>query len=311
MEAKRAIANQIAGEHELMKKVVAGGSNSVQLASSIAKKLGVQFTPLKVLKFPDKSLYVRFLVPVKNAEVILVQSMHAHASQALVEILFACYTARRLGAKKVTLVCPYLAFMRQDKEFRPGECISAQVMAKLISSCCDKLVTIDAHLHRIHDLQDIFGIPTQHLTSNNLIAEYAHKHWKNAVIIGPDGESNQWAEAIAQKLHSSVTVLKKKRYSSETVRIKLKTTLDLRGKTVILVDDIISTGHTLLEPIKQIKQHKPKKIICIGVHGILAENALEKLQKTGAEVVTTNTITNPVAKIDVSELLAAELRVLQ
>ena len=145
------------------------------------------------------------------------------------------------------------------------------------------------------------------MSANEAIAKYIQKNIKNAVIIGPDSESYQWAEAIAEKIHLHAIILKKKRYTSRHVSIKVKKGIDFKGKNVVIVDDIISTGHTMIEPIKQIKKLGAKKVYCIGVHGLFVENALKLLKKLGATVITTNTIQNPAAKIDLSEAIAKQL----
>ena len=121
-------------------------------------------------------------------------------SVSLLNILFAAETAKDLGAKKVILAAPYLAFLRQDKRFHPGEAITSKIMAKLLNHSIDKIITIDPHLHRYKSLNEIFSIPTKRLTANGAIADYIRRNFKNPVIIGPDEESYQWARKIAEKI---------------------------------------------------------------------------------------------------------------
>ena len=228
---------------------------------------------------------------------------------SLFDIVFAAETAKDLGAKKVILAAPYLAYMRQDKRFHPGEAVSSRIMAKLLNNSVDKVITIDTHLHRYRSMKEVFKIPAKNLTANLLIADVVKKKYKNTIILGPDWESYQWAEAIAKRIGVESTVLEKTRYSSRHVTSKMVKKVDIKGKTVVIVDDIISTGHTIAEAAKKAKSLGARKIVAIGVHGLLVENAVSKLKKAGvSEVVTTNCIEHPTNKIDVTGLLADELK---
>ncbi|MEK6938674.1 MAG: ribose-phosphate diphosphokinase [Nanoarchaeota archaeon] len=283
--------------------------NSINIAKKIATKLKAKYSPLTIGAFPDGDLYLKFNCEVKGQTVIIVQSFQPHPDQSLFDCIFAAETAKDLGAKKVILVAPYLSYMRQDKRFNPGECVSSQVMAKLINHSFDRLITIDPHIHRYKSLRDIFTIPTIKLTSNPLIGEYVRKHFSKEVIIGPDWESYQWAEDIAKHIHVHATVLKKTRFSSRHVEVKMIHPIEIKGKNVMIVDDIISTGHTIAEAAKEAKKLGANKIYAIGVHGLLVENALDKLKKAGVNgVITTNCIEHSSNRIDVTPLLVEALR---
>ncbi|MEK6857649.1 MAG: ribose-phosphate diphosphokinase [Nanoarchaeota archaeon] len=290
-----------------MKRIIVGCSNSKELAKKIAKTTSSEYSELLTRRFPDGELYLKFQCNIKGAEIVLVQSMHPNPDQAMMEAIFASNTAKELGAQKIILVAPYLAYMRQDKRFHEGECKSNSIMAKLLS-CTNKLITIDPHLHRISSLKEIFNTSALSLTANHLLAKFIEKNYKNSIILGPDMESYQWAEGIALEAHEEAIVLRKKRYSSRQVRIILREPEKVRGKTVVIIDDIVSSGHTMIEAVKQCIKAKAKKVCCVCVHGIYAENALQKILSAGAkEVVSTNTIENKTSKIDVSELVAKAL----
>ena len=302
--------------------MIIGCSNSKRLAKNIARKSRQEYSELIIKKFPDGETYLRFKTDVKNKkskrffkpqnnilsnkEIVLVNSCHPNPNDALIELLFAAQTAKELGAKKVTIVASYIAYLRQDKRFHEGECKSNSIIAELLN-CADELITIDPHLHRIKSLNDIFKIKTKRLSANKAIADFIEQNHKNALIIGPDEESYQWAEKIAEEINSHAIILRKKRYNSRSVRIKLKQDVDFKNKDVVIVDDIISTGHTMIEPIKQLKQKGVKKITCICVHGLFVEDALERLKRLGVDVISTNTIESKVSKIDVSKLVADNL----
>lgn len=286
--------------------VVIAGPNCDALARKVSRKMGASFSRLVTKNFPDGELYVRIKADVKGKRVVIVSSMHPSPNLALLTTVFAVHTAKRLGAKKVIVVSPYLAFMRQDKEFHKGECISAHVMARLLDAA-DAVYAIDPHLHRIKDLQDIFSSKGRRLSANDVLAKYIRTHHPKSIIIGPDEESYQWAEMIAQKVDRHAVMLRKKRYTSYSVRIKLKEDVDFKGRNVVIVDDIISTGHTMVEPIRQLKRRGVKHITCVCIHGVFAEGALKMLRGLGAKVVSTNTIPNPVSKIDVSSVISETL----
>jgi ribose-phosphate pyrophosphokinase len=289
--------------------IITSCGNSINLAKSIAKKLKCKFSPLTIGAFPDGDLYLRFNTPVKGKKVVIVQSFQPHPDMSLFDIVFAAETAKDLGAKKVILVAPYLAYMRQDKRFNAGEAVSSRVMAKMLNNSVDKLLTIDPHIHRYKSLKDIFTIPAKYVTSNMLIADYVNKHFKNEIIIGPDWESYQWAEAIAKKINVQATVLKKERLSSRHVEVKMVKPIEIKGKNVVIVDDIISTGNTMIKAAKAATKLGAKSVSAIGVHGLFVENGYEKMRKAGfKKIVTANTIKHKTNGIDVSSLLVEELK---
>lgn len=290
-----------------MKTIVVGGSNSKKLAKSVAKRIKAEYSELFQDRFPDGELRIRFMDDVKGKHVVLIDGLLPQPNEHLMAAVFAIHTAKDLGAKKVTFVAPYLAYMRQDKRFHDGECVSAHVMARLLSEA-DHVLAIDPHLHRIKRLQDIFSTKADSLTADPVFADYLKKTHPNAIIMGPDGESSQWAKTIADRIGLESVILSKKRYTATKVRTIIHAPPEhFRGRDVVIVDDIISTGNTMIEPIKQLKAFGAKKITCVAVHGVFALNALQRLRKLGANVISTNTIDNPVSKIDIAPLIADAL----
>ena len=283
------------------------GCSHGKLAKNIAKRPKKPYSELNVRKFPDSELYLRYMKDVKGKIVVLVQSFYGQISDCIIEVLFAAKTARDLGAKKVFLIAPYFPYLRQDSRFNPGECLSIKVLSEMISDCFDKVFIIDPHLHRETDLHHLFSISSKKLTSNHYTAQYIKKNIKNPLIVGPDWESYKWARKVAEEIGCDHVILEKKRISGRKVKITLNKKINISGKNIIFVDDIISTGHTILEAAKNLRKLGAKKFICIGVHGIFVENALEKLKKANINVITTNTIPNKKAKIDISELIGKEL----
>tara|TARA_Y100000310_G_C20571200_1_gene758129 strand:- start:300 stop:1190 length:891 start_codon:yes stop_codon:yes gene_type:complete len=287
-----------------MEIIITTCGNSEDIAKSLARKLKARYSPLKISSFPDGDIYLKFNMSLKNKRLIIVQSFQPHSDMSLFDVIFAAETAKDLGAKKVILVAPYLAYMRQDKRFHSGEAISSRIMAKLLNNSVDRIITIDPHLHRYKSLKAIFKIPAKRLTANSLISKYIRDNIKFPVIIGPDWESYQWAEFIAKQVGCDSTVLEKTRFSSRNVKEKMKKKVHCKGMDVVIVDDIISTGHTIAEAAKKARKMGAKSVTAIGVHGLFVEKAIDKMKKAGVtKIVTTNCIEHRTNKIDVTPLL--------
>ena len=289
--------------------IITSCGNSVSIAKSLARKLHAKYCHLDISAFPDGDIYLKFNSSLKGQQVVIVHSFQPHPDMSLFDVIWAAETAKDLGAKKVILIAPYLAYMRQDKRFNPGEAVSSRIMAKLLNKSIDKIITIDPHLHRYKSLKDIFTISSIKLTANNVIADYIQRNIKNPVIIGPDNESYQWAESIAKNIKVQSTVLEKTRFSSHHVSVKIINPIPLKGQNVVIVDDIISTGHTMAEAAKKAHKQGAKSITAVCVHGLFAGDALEHLAKAGvSKVVSTNTIKHKTNGIDVTSLLVSELK---
>jgi ribose-phosphate pyrophosphokinase len=292
--------------------VVVGLSNSNGFEKGISKYLKAKIISFNSEKFPDGEWHLRFNGRVKGKKVLLVQSLSVpDVNDELIELLFAAIGAKQEKAKKVIAVIPYLAYMRQDKEFHAGEVISAKAMAKLINQNLDGLITVDPHLHRIKKMNEVFKIPSKAVTSVPAIAEFVKKKFskKDTVIVGPDWESFQWARHVAKKIGFKAIIFRKERFSARRVKVHYSKEFDLKGKKVIIIDDMISTGHTMIEAIKELKKKKPKAIYCLCVHAILTENAEKKILKAGAKkIYSCNTIPSKTNAIKLEKLVAEEIK---
>ena len=288
-------------------------SHGRHLGTLITKKLknfyksNASHTFLATSKFPDGELHVRFERSLKKETVVLVQSFYKEINDCIVEAVLAAKTAAQLGAKKLILVAPYFPYLRQDKRFHAGEAISQNIVGSLVGAYFDEVYVIDPHLHRTRSLERIFKIKVVKLTSNPLIVNYIKKNIKNPVIIGPDEESYKWARHVADSIGAESRILRKKRYSSYHVEVRLNKKINLNGRNAVIVDDIVSTGHTILETAKILKKLKARSVYCICVHGIFVGDSLNKLKKAGIKIISANTIPNKMAKIDVSEIIAKSL----
>ena len=288
--------------------IIISCSHGKHLGYKVAKRLKAQHSELFVKKFPDDELLIRFNANLKGSSVVLVQSFYGNISDCIVELVLASATAKDLGAKKIILAAPYFPYLRQDKRFRNGESVSHGIIAKLIEKYADEILIIDPHLHRKKSLSQIFKIKATKLTANSLISNYIKNHIKNPIIIGPDEESYKWARSVAEMINAESRILEKKRYSSYHVEVKLNKKIDLKNKNAVIVDDIVSTGHTIMEAAKLLRKSGAKNIYCICVHGIFANGSLKKLTKVKIKVISTNTIPNKVAKIDVSGVVSMSIK---
>lgn len=222
----------------------------------------------------------------------------------ILPLLFAAETAKELGAEKIGLIAPYLAYMRQDKQFYPGEGVTSKYFATMISQYFDWMITIDPHLHRRRSLSEIYSIPTYVLHATAPIAKWIKANVPDPVIIGPDMESEQWVTEVAKGVQAPFMILEKKRKGDHEVEISMPNMDKYRTRIPILIDDIISTAKTMIEAVKHLKNLKMKPPICIAVHAVFSEEAYSDLLNTGVEtVVSCNTIKHPSNRIDVADLI--------
>ncbi len=224
-------------------------------------------------------------------------------------LLFAASTARELGAARVGLVAPYLGYMRQDKRFNEGESITSVHFAKLISHYVDWLVTVDPHLHRRKSLDDIYSVPSIVVHAAPLLAQWISANVDSPVLIGPDSESEQWVSEVARGANAPWLVLEKVRRGDRDVSVSIPDITALRGRTPVLVDDIISTARTMMAAVRHLTGQGLAAPVCIGVHAIFSGDAHAELLSAGAaRIVTTNTIPNSSNAIDLTPAIADALR---
>lgn len=278
-------------------------------ARALARTLGAAIGQLELRAFPDGESYLRFGGDLSGCTLAIVCTLD-HPNDKMLPLLFAAATARELGAAKVGLVAPYLAYMRQDRRFKPGEAVTSRAVAELLSNAFDWLVTVDPHLHRYSSLNEIYRIPTRVVHAASPISEWLKANIANALIIGPDSESEQWVSTVAKDAGAPYTVLEKIRQGDRDVEISIQNLGDLGGRTPVLVDDIISTGRTMLETIRLLKAREPAAPVCVAVHGLFTADAYEALIGAGARVVTCNTVHHASNAIDVHGAMAAAVRLL-
>lgn len=275
-----------------------------RLAQDLASQAGAELGVLETRRFPDGETYLRFASDVAGRDVGLVCTLARPDPQALA-LIFAARTARALGAARISLIAPYLAYMRQDNAFRAGEAVTSVQFAALLSAEVDRLITVDPHLHRHKALGEIYSIPAEALHAAPLLRAWITANAAEPLIVGPDAESEQWARAIAGT--APVVVLEKVRRGDREVEIRFPDLGPWRGRQPVLVDDIASSGHTLIAAARGLAERGFPPPLCLVVHALLADDAYAALSSVTAKIVSTDTVPHSSNGISVAPLIAAAL----
>lgn len=290
-----------------MKPIIFSLFDNSEIPQEIAAACEFELGNIVLRPFPDKETYVQIKSTVKDRTVVMFATLN-NPNHKLAPLIFAAETARELGAKEIILIAPYLPYMRQDKQFNPGEGVTSKYFASLISKSFDKLITVDPHLHRRRSLDEIYTTPSTVLHASDAVARWINKQIEHPVLVGPDQESLQYVADVAQRIQAPFIVLKKIRKADRHVEISVPQIEQYKSCTAVLVDDIISTGHTMAETAKHLINLKMKPPVCVGIHGVFAEKGYETLMDAGVErVVTSNSIHHSSNAIDLSPMLAKAL----
>lgn len=275
-------------------------------AMHMARLLQARLSPLGWRRFPDGESLVTIEPNLAGADVIVLAGLRSPDTAALA-LRFAAETAREFGARSVGLVAPYLPYMRQDKRFHPGEAVSAPLFSRFLEQSVDWLVTVDPHLHRNPSLDVLFKIPAHNVAAAPAMADWLLANVPDAILIGPDSESAQWVADIAERARVPFQVLTKIREGDRAVRVSLPDPIAARGRTPVVVDDIVSSGHTMIETLKHLAALGLSPATCLVTHAVFAEDAYEHLIAAGAQrVVSTDTIPHPASNaIAMAPLLAS------
>jgi ribose-phosphate pyrophosphokinase len=291
-----------------MSKIVFAYPGNELMAKSIRNGLDGLLGEMEMRHFPDGETYVRLITDVLEHDVIVVATMHRPDDKFL-SLMFMLRLLRDGGASRITLVSPYLAYMRQDKQFKPGEALTSTYFSELLSPFIDEMVTVDPHLHRHHAMSEIYSANATVLHASHSISSWIKASVSNPLLIGPDSESEQWVSKVARDAGSPYVVLSKERHGDRQVNISIPEIDAYKNHSPVLVDDIISTAHTMIETVKKLLAVGFSKPICIGVHAIFADNSFQELLDAGAErIVTCNTIPHGSNSIDLSPIIIKALR---
>ena len=287
--------------------VILGFPDDRAPARRLASRLGLQYADVVLHHFPDGESLVRLPGPLPT-RVVLYGSLD-RPNQRLIELELAAATALELGAEHLTLVAPYLCYMRQDTAFHPGEAVSQRIIGALLARHFDTLITVDPHLHRTHALSDAVPVRRAIATSAApVMADWLAARGGQPLLIGPDEESQQWVSAIALAAGLEHGVARKRRLGDRQVRIDLPA-LAVAGRKVVLVDDVVSTGHTLLEATRELFAAGAASVSVLVTHALFVEDAIGRLETAGiSDICTTDSVTHRTNKLHLDKLLASALR---
>ena len=281
-----------------------------KLGERVAEEISGDLAAGVIRSFPDGETYVRILSPVEGRPVILAGTLDQPNQRAL-PLMMVARTLRDLRPLSMGLATPYLPYLRQDARFHPGEGLTSRYFGELLSGLFDWLVTVDPHLHRLDTLRGTYSIPHRLVSSGAAVARWVGAQVPNPLLVGPDEESEQWVEPIAAAGGFRRVILKKERSGDFDVEVSALPVGDAppggwASYTPVLIDDIISTGRTMVEAIKSLQDAGMPAPICLGIHGLFVEDAREVLETAGAaRVVTCNTVAHETNQIDVLPDLAA------
>jgi len=273
------------------------------VARALADRAGAELGAIETRRFPDGEAYVRLISAVEDREVAIVCTL-ARPDDQFLSLVFAAQTARELGARRVELIAPYLAYMRQDKRFKDGEAVSSTHFARLLSQSFDGLVTVDPHLHRRNSLGEIFTIPARVEHAAPLLADWIKDNVADPLVVGPDAESEQWVAAVAARAGAPHIVSTKTRRGDRDVSIDLPDLSAVRGRRAVLVDDIVSSGRTMIETARKLATAGMAKPVCVAVHALFADQSYAELLSLCERVVSTDTVPHASNAISVAALLA-------
>jgi ribose-phosphate pyrophosphokinase len=274
-------------------------------AKRLADALGVGLQPVDLHTLPDGES----LPSVRGAtETVLLYRSLARPDAKLMPLLLACDALRRAGARRLVLVAPYLPYLRQDAVFQPGQPLSRDVFGALLGSRFERIVTVEPHLHRTPDLTPVFaGTPVAALSAAGLLAARIGTAG-DPIIVGPDAESAPWVARIAETLGAPHLVLRKLRRGDREVELDKPAGASVAGRQVVIVDDICSTGGTLIGAVRQLRAAGAASIEAAVVHALFKPGVGASLQRMGVRsVISTDACPHPSNRIHLAGLMAEAL----
>ncbi len=277
---------------------VVGGTASKKVAEDIAKDLKASLIKTISKRFPDDELYIRILDNISNKDVVIVQTTYPDPN--IIELFLLQNAVKEAGARKITVVIPYIGYGRQDKKFETGEPISAKAIAELISLQADKVITVDPHKQHI---LDFFTIPAFSCSAVPELAKYLCKKEVD-LVLAPDKGALERAKQASKIIDCDFDYMEKTRIDGTTIEIKPKN-LEAQNKNVAIIDDIISTGGTMEKSIQELKKQGAKNIFVACTHGLFAGEAIKKIISAGCnEIISTDTIKSDFSKVKIAPCIS-------
>ena len=291
----------------LVKFAVIAGSASKDLGKRIARRLKAPYVEAKTRVFPDGESKITFGRIQKNSIILVVQSTYPPVDTNLLQALSIISQARN-ASSKIYAVIPYMGYARQDRQFLSGEVVTMAIVARMLQTAgAKKIVVVDIHSKIA---LNHFKIPKENVSAIPELAKYFKKmKLKNALVVSPDMGGALRAKKFAALLNTDFITLKKSR-NRKTGKVLIQSSkVDVRGKDLILVDDIISTGGSVIKAAQFLKRQKCKRVFVACTHGLFVDNAEKRIKKAGvARIISTNTIPGNTSKVDVSRVIAGSIR---
>jgi ribose-phosphate pyrophosphokinase len=285
---------------------VFGFPEGAAAAERLAVALGVPFHEIELRRFPDGESLVR--VPQGTRHGAIFRALD-RPNEKLVEIVLAAEALRGQGAEQVTLVAPYLPYMRQDRAFRPGEAVSQQVIGRWLADHFTTIVAVDPHLHRTDDLTGVFaGAEMITLTATGLLGEALKGAPAETLVLAPDEEAGRLAQEVAGPLGLAAQVATKTRHGDREVEIALPE-VDWSGRPVVIVDDVVSTGGTLAACARLVAEAGAARIEALAVHALYDDRVAATLAAAGiARLRSCDGVPHPTNAIELAPLIADALK---
>ncbi|MFN8643973.1 MAG: ribose-phosphate diphosphokinase [Candidatus Binatia bacterium] len=280
--------------------------DALAFARRLAAALRRPLRPVALRHFPDGESLVR-VDHRAGDDAILVRALH-DPNAKLVEVILAADALRHAGARHLTLVAPYLPYMRQDARFAPGEPISQRIIGALLGGLFERVLTVEAHLHRVRRLAEVVPGAARSLSAAPAVAAWVTRHAPDALLVGPDAESAAWVRAVARRAGVRCVVGDKARLGSRRVRLTLPP-LPAGHRRAVLLDDIASSGATLAASARLLRRAGCTAVDVVVVHALCAPGALQRIRRAGVRrIVSCDTVPHRTNAIAVAPLLAAALR---
>ncbi len=278
-------------------------------AQQLAEQLSIPCRTIMLHHFPDGESKITLPAEL-DKEIILYRTLN-NPNEKLVELFLVAKALRQCSVKRLTLVAPYLCYMRQDKAFEPGELISQSLLGGMLAELFDDLITIDPHLHRINHLNE--AVPIKNaiaLTATGLFADYLLEMKGDPFLLGPDEESRQWVEEIAARGAFDFDVSRKERRGDRDVSIQLPER-SLAGRDVVIVDDVVSTAKTLMGAVEQLKERGVGRISVLVSHALFAGDSEQALRKLGVDsIVSSDSVPHATNAVRLAPIIAQAIRAL-
>jgi len=276
-------------------------------AQRLAKRLNAPLAEVSLHHFPDSESFIQ--LPSSLPEHVIVCRSLNQPNDKLIELLLCATTARELGVKRLTLVAPYLSYMRQDFANQPGVAVSQRIIGKMLANLFDDVLTVDPHLHRISSLDQAIPIKNAiSLTAADEIGRFLKRKLDYALLLGPDSESEQWVATIANKIGFDYCIAQKERQGDKDIEMILPGN-NFVNKTIVIIDDMASTGRTLGKAAELLQAAGAGDIYAVVTHPLFCDDAEAHILQAGIKAIwSTDSIDHPTSCIKLDALLANAIK---